>query len=177
MNLLLVGYRGCGKSTVGAVLAKRLGLRFIDLDQVIAEHAEMPIREIFAKEGEAGFRQREQQACQNLRRTKRSVIALGGGAVIDAANRALMRRLGKVVWLRAPAIVLWSRIKNDPETLNGRPDLTPDGGLAEVEAKLAEREQAYRAVAHQTIDTVSTTPEAVADAIELWFSANDAGKD
>jgi shikimate kinase len=177
VNLILVGYRGSGKSTVGALLAERLGRRFIDLDQIIAERAGMPIRDIFATEGEAGFRRRESEACQGLRRTKQCVIAMGGGALIDSENRILIRRLGKVVWLRAPAIVLWSRIKGDPGTLNGRPDLTQAGGLTEVEAKLTEREPVYRAVAHHTIDTISTTPQAVADAIELWFSAGDAGKD
>jgi shikimate kinase len=177
VNLILVGYRGSGKSTVGAILAERLGRRFIDLDQLIVEKARMPIREIFAKEGEAGFRLREHEACQGLRKAKKCVIALGGGALVDAENRTLVRRLGKVVWLRAPAVVLWSRLKGDPETANNRPDLTPNGGLTEIEAKLAEREQAYRAVAHHTIDTISTTLEAVADAIELWFSADDAGKE
>jgi shikimate kinase len=162
---------------VGAILAERLGRRFIDLDQLIVEKARMPVREIFAKEGEAGFRLREHEACQGLRKAKQCVIALGGGALVDAENRTLVRRLGKVVWLRAPAVVLWSRLKGDPETANNRPDLTPNGGLTEIEAKLAEREQAYRAVAHHTIDTMSTTLEAVADAVELWFSADDAGKE
>lgn len=177
MNLILVGYRGSGKSTVGALLAERLHRRFIDLDQLVVERAGKSIREIFAEEGEAGFRRREHEVCQSLRRTRNSVIALGGGALIDPENRTLMRRLGKIVWLRAPAIVLWSRIKNDPETANGRPDLSPAGGLSEIEAKLAEREPTYRGTAHHTVDTISTTPQAVADAIELWFSADDAGKD
>ena len=177
MNLILIGYRGSGKSTVGAMLAERLGRRFIDLDQIIVERAGMSIREIFTKEGEAGFRQREQEACQSLRRVRNSVVALGGGSLVESENRTLVRRLGKVVWLRAPAVMLWSRIKSDPETANTRPDLTPNGGLAEIETKLAEREQAYRSVAHHTIDTISTTPEAVADAVELWFCADDAGKE
>jgi len=162
---------------VGAILAERMGRRFVDLDRLIVEQAGVSVRDIFAREGEAGFRRREHDACQGLRRTKKSVIAVGGGALIDPENRTLVRRLGKVVWLRAPAIVLWSRIKNDPETINSRPDLTPVGGLAEIEAKLAEREPGYRMAAHHTIDTISTPPQAVADAIELWFSADDAGSD
>ncbi len=177
MNLILVGYRGCGKSTVGAVLAERLGRRFVDLDQVVTEQAGRTIREIFAEEGEEGFRRREREALLSVRKSKNSVLALGGGAVLNQDNRTFARRMGKVVWLRAPAVVLWSRIRTDPKTFTDRPSLTSADGLAEVEVLLAERERLYRAVAHHTVDTVSTTPEAAAEAIELWFRAGDGGKD
>jgi shikimate kinase len=177
VNLILIGYRGSGKSTVGAILAERLLRRFVDLDRVVTEQAGKPIQAIFAEEGEEGFRQRERQALLGVRKSKNSIVALGGGALLNEENRPLTRRLGKVVWLRAPAVVLWSRIRNDPETLTSRPNLTPAGGLAEIEALLVERERTYRAVAHHAVDTVSCTPEAVADAIEIWFRAGDGGKD
>lgn len=177
MNLVLVGYRGSGKSTVGAILADRLGWRLLDLDQVITRQAGKTIREIFAAEGEAGFRQREITAIGGLRKVKNRVIALGGGALSDPESRNSVRRVGKVIWLRAPAVVLWSRVKGDPETVHSRPDLTPAGGLEEIEAKLAEREPAYRTAAHHTVDTISMTPHAVAEAVELWFRADDADKE
>jgi len=177
VNLILVGYRGSGKSTVGSILAERMARRFVDLDRVVSEKAGRPIRMIFTEEGEEGFRQREREALLGIRKSKNSVVALGGGALLNPENRPLIRRMGKVVWLQAPAVVLWSRIRSDPETIDGRPDLTAAGGLAEIEALLAEREPTYRAVAHHAVNTVSSTPEAVADAVELWFRAGDGGKD
>lgn len=173
MNLVLVGYRGSGKSTVGELLATRLGWRFLDLDAVIAERAGQSIAEIFASEGEAGFREREKEACESLRKSKRSVIALGGGALENPDTRAAARRLGKLIWLRAPAAVLWARICRDPFTVKNRPELTPGGGLAEVESLLLQREANYSAMAAHQIDTMSISPNDVAEAIELWFRAND----
>ncbi len=174
MNFILVGARGSGKSSVGPLLAKRLGWGFVDLDEEIAKAAGRNIREIFADEGEAGFRQREREACQKLRRLKDSVIALGGGALMDSEIRGIVRRLGKIVWLRAPAAVLWSRIKGDSRSSSQRPELTPQGGLAEMEALLAQRERIYEGSAHHVIDTVSMSPDEIAEAIEMWFEANDA---
>ncbi len=176
MNLILTGYRGSGKTVVGTLLAKRLNWEFVDLDQLIAEQAGKSITSIFAAEGEDGFRERERIACQMLRRRRNCVIAIGGGAIMHPDNRSLLKRVGKIIWLRAPAIVLWSRIRNDPATKANRPDLTPDGGLAEVEAKLAEREKVYESVAHHIVDSKSASPDEIADAVELWFQANDASK-
>ncbi|MFH1420329.1 MAG: shikimate kinase [Planctomycetota bacterium] len=176
MNLILIGYRGCGKSTIGPLVARRLRQRFVDLDDLIVEQTGKTIRQIFSEESEAGFRSRERASFQKIRKLKDCVIALGGGAVMDPENRALTRRMGKVVWLRAPAVVLWSRIKADPASAETRPALTPGGGLAEVEETLARREPLYRRAAHHTIDTVSASAEAVAESIELWFRANDAGR-
>ncbi len=174
MNFVLVGARGSGKSSVGPLLAKRLGWGFVDVDEEIARSAGRSVREIFEGDGEAGFRQRERETCQKLRRLKDFVIALGGGALMDPEIRGTVRRLGKVVWLRAPAAVLWSRIKHDPRTSSQRPDLTAQGGLAEMEALLAERERMYEASAHHVVDTVSMSPDEIAEAIEMWFEANDA---
>ncbi len=176
MNLILIGYRGSGKSTIGPLVANRLRQPFVDLDEVIVEKTGKTISQVFSEEGEAGFRSREQTSLQELRKLKNCVISLGGGAVVKPENRVLVRRMGKVVWLRAPAVVLWSRIKADPSSAKTRPALTPAGGLAEVEAVLAEREPIYHRVAHQTVDTVAASPEEVVESIELWFRANDAGR-
>ncbi len=173
MNLVLVGYRGSGKSTVGEILANTLGWRFLDLDAVIVERAGQSIAEIFSSEGEAGFRRREKDACESLRKSKRTVIALGGGALEDPETRAAAKRLGKIIWLRAPAAVLWSRICRDPASAKSRPELTPGGGLAEVESLLKQREVNYTAMAAHQIDTMSISANDVAEAIELWFRAND----
>lgn len=174
MNLLLVGYRGSGKSTVGQLVAQRLRWKFIDLDDYIATHSGRTIAEIFASQGEAAFRGMERKALESLKKVRHHVIALGGGAIMDPDTRTLAKRLGKIVWLRAPAAVLWSRISQDAHTVKSRPSLTPVGGLAEVEAVLAEREPTYRTTANHTIDTLSLTPLDVAEALEMWIAANDA---
>jgi shikimate kinase len=84
-----------------------------------------------------------------------------------------LKRIGRVVWLRAPAAVLWSRISQDPHSARARPNLTEGGGLPEVERILAEREPLYQSVASQIVDTMAMTPEEVAGTIEMWFQAND----
>ncbi len=177
MNVVLVGYRGSGKSTIGPILANRLRFQFLDLDKRIEDDAGRSIAELFASEGEPGFRRRESEALAAVRSIDRHVVALGGGALHDPANKACLKRIGKVVWLRAPAVVLWSRIQADPKTRDTRPDLTPAGGLAEVETLLAEREPDYQSCAHHRVDTVSMSPEDVAESIELWFHAGDSHSD
>jgi len=94
--------------------------------------------------------------------------------VDDPETRRIVTRLGRVVWLRAPAVVLWARIRQDPSTDRNRPDLTPTGGLAEVESLLSAREPAYREAALHVVDTVSSSPEQIAEAIGLWFRAKDS---
>lgn len=174
MNILLVGYRGSGKTTIGALTARRLGFRFVDLDDLIVKQANQSIREIFDAEGEKGFRLKERAALQSLRRVKNHVIALGGGTIVDPEMGVLARRIGRIVYLRAPAAVLWARVSRDPQSLNRRPDLTAAGGLTEVETVLRDREPLYESVSHHIIDTLSQSPETVAEAIELWAEANDA---
>ncbi|MFQ5501735.1 MAG: shikimate kinase [Phycisphaerae bacterium] len=173
MNLYLMGCRGSGKSTVGPLVARRLGRPFIDLDERIASEAGRDIGEIFAVEGEEGFRRREHACCQRLKRVRRHVIALGGGTLMDPQNRQLLKRGGKFIWLQAPAAVLWSRINQDPHTAHMRPDLTPGGGLPELEMTVAQREPTFQAIAHHVIDTVSASPEEIVESIELWYQAND----
>lgn len=172
MNIILVGYRGCGKSAAGHILAKRMGWRFCDTDQIITEQTGRSISEIFAKDGETAFRRMERKVLDSMRKAKNRVISLGGGALADPEIVMMVKRLGRVVWLRAPAAVLWSRISQDPHTTRARPDLS-GGGLAEVETVLAAREPLYASVAAQVVDTVAMTPGEVADSVEMWFRAND----
>ncbi len=173
MNLILVGYRGSGKSTIGEILARRMGWRFLDLDAVIVERAGRTIAEIFATDGEAGFRRLEKETCESLRKAKHHVIAVGGGALEDSDTRAVVKRLGKIIWLRTPAAVLWARVRKDPCSAKNRPDLTPGGGLVEVETILKQREANYSAMAAHQVDTISASPDEIAEAVELWFRAND----
>jgi shikimate kinase len=174
VNLILIGFRGSGKSTVGPLLAKRLGWRFVDVDALVAQRQGRTLKQIFEQQGEQAFRQYEKEAIESLRKTKDHVIAPGGGAVLDPDVAVLLRRIGRIIWLSAPPAVLWARIKDDPDLSHMRPDLTARGGLAEIEALCAQRDPIYRALAHQILETVSDTADDIAEQIELWFRANDA---
>lgn len=165
MPLTLIGYRGSGKTSVAAPLAARLGWEWIDADVEIESRAGMSIREIFAAEGEAGFRRREREVLCELLAREKLVIAAGGGAALDPDNRRAMRAAGPVVWLRASAETLAGRIAADPTSAARRPNLTPLGGRAEIERLLAERESLYRDAATAAVDTEGLSPEEVVERI------------
>lgn len=162
--LFLVGYRGSGKTTVGRVIAGRLGWQFLDADAVLEERHGRTIREIFATEGETGFRNKEADVLADLCSRKETVIATGGGIILRAENRSLMKRHGFIAWLRADPATLLARIQADPSTAARRPNLA-GGGLAEVEQLLAVRDPLYRAVADVEVACGALSPEQAADAI------------
>jgi shikimate kinase len=164
-NIILVGPRCTGKTTAGRHLAARLGWDFIDADEHLEAVAGKSVAEVFAAEGEAGFREREAAALAELCARERCVIATGGGAVLREGNRRLLAARGFVAWLTASPETLWARLRSDPATAARRPNLTAAGGEEEVRQILAVREPLYRAVAHFAVDTGTLSPEAVASAI------------
>lgn len=153
MVITLIGYRGSGKSTVARPLADRLRWKWIDADTVIEQTAGQTIREIFAAEGEAGFRTRERQVMAELLQQEHLVIAAGGGAILSPETRKLMRAAGPVIWLVAGLETLAARIERDTTTAQRRPNLTSQGGLTEIAAVLAVREPLYRECATLVVDT------------------------
>ncbi|HZU37911.1 MAG TPA: shikimate kinase [Gemmataceae bacterium] len=163
-NIFLVGYRATGKTTVAGRLAKLLGWAWCDADVILEQRAGRSIRQIFADEGEAGFRRRESEVLADLCQRDRHVIATGGGIILAEANRARLRSAGLVVWLRADPATLWTRLSQDATTAQRRPDLTV-GGREEIEALLRQREPLYREVAEVDLDTVGRTPDDLAAAI------------
>lgn len=175
-NIILVGYRGTGKTTVGRLLAQRLGVPFADNDDRIEELAGKSIAEIFATEGEPGFRDRESAALAELCARSNSVIATGGGAVLREANRKLLKARGFVVWLTAPPETIWQRLQSDPATGARRPNLTTTGGEDEVKALVAAREPLYREVADFVSPTDTLSPDAVADAILTAWTGNSTSR-
>jgi len=171
--VVLIGYRGSGKTAVGRLLAERLGWAFVDTDSIVETEAGLSIAEIFAARGEADFRRRESAIIARVADAPHQVISAGGGAVSDPANVAHLRRTGRIVWLTAPAEVLWERIRDDPGSRQTRPDLTETGGLDEVRRLLAAREPGYRQAADLSVSTQDRSPHQVAAAVERAIANQD----
>jgi shikimate kinase len=162
--VFLIGYRCTGKSTVGRLLAERLGWAFLDLDEVLEERQGQTIRSLFERHGEAGFRRMESALLEETCRLRQHVIATGGGAILDPKNRKCLRMSGKVALLAADPRTVWHRLQNDPATADRRPNLT-QGGLEEIEQVLRLREPFYRECADCTVDTANRSPDEVASLI------------
>jgi shikimate kinase len=162
--IYLIGYRATGKTTVGRELAYLLRWQFIDADVLIEERAGKSIREIFAQEGEAGFRDRESELLREVSNRQDHVIATGGGIILREENRKLLKETGFVVWLTATAPTLWERIQADTTTLARRPNLTV-GGLAEIESLMEARLPLYEIGCDYRLSTEGESPERLATAI------------
>jgi shikimate kinase len=172
MNLILIGYRCTGKTTVGRILADRLGWPLVDTDTLVQERAGRSIKEIVAEAGWPEFRRLEKEVIADVAAGDEQVVSAGGGAVLDPDNRAAMRAGGRVVLLESPAEIIWQRMKADPKTAAERPDLTDEGGIAEVRSLLQERREAYESACHFRVDTGRLGPDAAADAILKWFDGS-----
>jgi shikimate kinase len=171
-GLVLVGYRGTGKTTVGRILADRLGLPFVDADAELEARAGRPIARIFDERGEAGFREEEAALIEELGGRMGLVLATGGGAVLRESNRRVLRRLGTVVWLTAEPAAIVARLRDDPA---GRPALTPMGLLDEVASVLERRRALYREVADFEVATDGLTPGEIAEAVRTRLGLAPGG--
>lgn len=163
---------GAGKSTVGALVADRLGWRFIDLDDEICRRHGMTVAEIFAARGESGFRAVESRTLRLvLEEDADVVLSVGGGAVLDAGNRSVLRAAGTVAWLRARPETLAARVGSG----TGRPLLAGTGGdgtTALVLEELTEqRGPLYESVADVVLDTDSGAPEELSERLLALVSA------
>jgi shikimate kinase len=152
-NLVLIGGRACGKTSVGQALARALQRPFVDLDEVLVADAGRTIAEIVAEEGWPGFRRREKELMARLGGRPGQVLAPGGGVVLDPENVALLRDHGLVIWLYAEPATLRRRLLQDQGSQDFRPSLTGADPGAEMERVLTEREPLYRAAAHLIVDT------------------------
>ena len=162
MNIVLIGYRGAGKSTVARLLASALGIPQVCLDEEIVKKAGKRIPDIVADQGWEYFRDLESEVVEVYANQDGHVIDAGGGVILREKNVENLRRNGALLWLTAPPHVLIDRIKEDTE----RPALK-DGKtfLEEVEEVLEERVPLYRAAAHWEIDVSERTPGQVASYI------------
>ncbi len=164
-SIVLIGLRGCGKSSVGRRLSELVGGKYVDTDTLIAEQAGKSIAAMFEEEGEAGFRRREREMIARVASDQPAVMSVGGGAVLDARNTELLRVAGSLIWLTAPAEVLWERIQADPSTTGTRPALTRMSGLDEVEHLLGERKPFYESAADLAVETANRDPDNIAKEI------------
>lgn len=165
-HLVLVGLMGAGKTTVGAACATRLARPFVDTDDIVEAITGMSVSDVFASQGEAGFRELERRAVADACATPTpAVIACGGGAVLDGANRRRLHRAGFVVWLQATPVTLMARVKDGSERplLQGR-------GTATLERLAVVRAAAYEAAADDVVDTDGRTVPEVVDAVLEAYS-------
>lgn len=152
--IFLIGMMGAGKSTVGRLLARRCGFEFIDCDRELEARSGVTIATMFELEGEAGFRRREAALIDELTQRSRTVLATGGGAILDEANRRHLRERGLVIYLRASLDEILRRTQKD----RARPLLqTPDrrGRIAQL---LGEREALYEQTAHVVVQSNAGNP-------------------
>lgn len=171
MNLVLTGYRCSGKSTVGKILASRLGMVFCDTDGLVQERTGKDIRTLVAEYGWDHFRREEQKAVEALARLDDQVIATGGGAILGRENVRNLKANGWIAWLRAGPRILEKRMREEQEKGTIRPSLSGVDPVGEVSMVLDERIPYYAEAADFVVDTESLSPDAVAEEIRKAFES------
>lgn len=148
-NVILIGYMGCGKSSVGKRLSFAMKKPYIDTDKEIELKQKRTISDIFATEGEAAFRDMETECVKELFDKKQEyIIAVGGGLVLREENRELLKKLGKVVYLRAKPETIYERLKGDTT----RPLLQGEDPFGKIQSMIARRSPIYEDAAQYVID-------------------------
>jgi shikimate kinase len=165
MNLVLIGYRAAGKTTVGRRLSTSLGKVFVDTDDVIEERQGTHIGEIVEFYGWDYFRSLERRVIMEISKHDDLIIAAGGGAVLDLGNVKDLRKNGFIVWLKADAQVLFERMLRDHRTATGRPSLTGKGLLEEFKEVLVQREGLYEEASEALVDTSLLDVDGVVDSV------------
>ncbi len=164
MNIILFGYRGSGKSTIGKLLADQLWKKFIDIDHEICKRFDnKSVAEIWQTDGEPRYREVEVEVTAEACAGDERVIALGGGTLMQAGTRQAVEQCANArrIYLTCDPKELHRRISADAQTSGMRPALTDKGGgLEEIEMMLAERGPVYEAVADSLFDVTHLTPEA-----------------
>lgn len=161
-NIVLIGFMGCGKSTVGFNLSYRLRIPMEDTDKLIERKQNRTISEIFAQDGEAYFRSLETELLKELKDSSYTrIISVGGGTPIRPENRPMLKACGTVIYLRVSPEVVYERVKED----SGRPLLQCDNPLERIRELMNARNRAYEECADMVIDTDKLSLDEVVDAI------------
>jgi shikimate kinase len=165
MNIILIGFMGVGKSTVGRLLASELALSLLDTDQLIEQTEARAISEIFRTDGEEHFRGLETEVLETLQDYDNFVLSTGGGIVLKEENVALLKTMGPIILLTADPAVIYERIKNETH----RPLLETADPQAEITRILERRRPFYARAAEHTVDTSQAAPGEAAKEIITWL--------
>lgn len=161
-NIILIGYRGSGKTTVGKILAEKLNLKYISTDDEIEKFADKKISEIVKENGWSYFRKLEEEIIENVCKISNAVIATGGGSILSKKNVENLKKNGIFFYLKCSADIIFERIKNsDRPSLQGNVKIT----IEEIEKTLKEREKIYSGLADFTIETSNLTVNGVVEKI------------
>ncbi len=161
-NIVLIGFMGTGKSTIGKHLAAKLHRNFIEMDDVIAQEIKIPFH-LYVKHHEKEFRLHEKMFCQNLFQIDNSVIACGGGVILDPENIAYLQNNGVVVLLSATPEIISQRVINDG--IDSRPLLNKENVLKSISLLLKNRMKKYLNAAHINIQTDHKSPQDITEEI------------
>ena len=174
LNVVLIGFMGCGKTTLGSRLAEKLGFSFVDMDECIVKKAGRSIPDIFAADGEAGFRRLESEVLEELLTREHLVVATGGGVVTVPENHPKLKALGFVVWLNLPEQAIWNRVSRN----RSRPLLRTPDPRQTVHDLLEKRLPLYAAAADLEADTKDLTPDeaayGIAESVRHFFTRRTA---
>jgi len=172
-NLVLIGYRATGKTSIGARLAEILHRPFVDLDQVLVQESGQPIADIVAQDGWTEFRRQEKELVARFRHTQGQVLATGGGVILDPDNIAALQENGIIIWLTADPDTIQSRLAQDQP--RDRPSLTGRNTIQEVAEVLEARLPLYKAAAQITVDTAHRDLDQVVELVLAAIKAKEAG--
>ena len=172
-NIFLIGMMGAGKTTVGRLLANFLEKKFHDSDREIQKRTGVSIPLIFEIEGEAGFRKRETEMLSELVKTGNIVLATGGGAVLSAENREMLKRSGTVIYLRATIDDLWRRTRHD----KNRPLLQTQDPRTKLTELYAQRDPLYRETAHIIVESGKRSARHLAQLLAQQLACSDLRMD
>lgn len=177
MNIVLIGYRCSGKTTVGRALAKTLGRQFVDTDGAIEEYARTSIEHLVAGYGWDCFREVEERVLKRVCGKDNLVIATGGGAIVREVNRTAFKRNGWVVWLQGKIEVLKRRMKKEESMGKLRPSLTGPNPFSEIEKVMESRQRLYKGMADLIVDTTEADICQVVGIIQGAFPGTKQGQE
>jgi len=166
MKIFLIGYRCTGKTTLGKILAHRLNFDFIDTDLLIEKHLGSTIIETIENQGWEKFRQIEKLTLFNIEKIENTVIATGGGIIIDPDNQQFIKKNGFCIWLDADIKTIMVRLNMDIKNRTLRPALTNKDLFSETNEMVKKRKSLYKNTAHIRIDTSFHTPEEIVNIID-----------
>ncbi|MBM4064338.1 MAG: shikimate kinase [Planctomycetes bacterium] len=155
LNIILIGFRGTGKTTIGRMLAQRLGKEFVDADVYLEQKEGKSVKDIFAEGGEKLFREIETEIIAELCLSDNRVVATGGGAILREENVRTLKKSGIIILLEADTDTIYRRIHRDTTTEQRRPSLTNRNAYEEIEYLLEYRRPLYDKTADFVINTAS----------------------